>query len=183
MLFLVLADDLLFVYLGWEGVGLCSCLLIGFYKDRNSGAAALKAFVVTRAGDVFLAIGLFVLYRELGASTFTSCWCAPPRYSQAPCPVVRLPDAARRRGRQIRPAARCRPGWRTPSGPTPVSALIHAATMVTAGVYPSPAPTASSLLAPGSSIWWPWSVPSPWCSPVCRPGADRHQADPGFTPP
>ncbi|WP_042880703.1 proton-conducting transporter transmembrane domain-containing protein, partial [Aeromonas sp. ZOR0002] len=67
MLFLVLADDLLFVYLGWEGVGLCSYLLIGFYyKDRNNGAAALKAFVVTRVGDVFLAIGLFVLYRELG---------------------------------------------------------------------------------------------------------------------
>ncbi|MGL4794487.1 MAG: proton-conducting transporter membrane subunit, partial [Aeromonas jandaei] len=51
MLFLVLADDLLFVYLGWEGVGLCSYLLIGFYyKDRNNGAAALKAFIVTRVG-------------------------------------------------------------------------------------------------------------------------------------
>lgn len=67
MLFLVLADNLMFVYLGWEGVGLCSYLLIGFYyKDRNNIAAAMKAFIVTRVGDVFLAIGLFVLYRELG---------------------------------------------------------------------------------------------------------------------
>ena len=88
MLFLVLADDLLFVYLGWEGVGLCSYLLIGFYyKDRNNGAAALKAFVVTRVGDVFLAIGLFVLYRELGTLNIHELLVRAPRCSQtAPLP-------------------------------------------------------------------------------------------------
>jgi len=67
MLFLVLADDLLFLYFGWEGVGLCSYLLIGFwYKDPANDAAARKAFVVTRIGDTSMIIGLFVLYREFG---------------------------------------------------------------------------------------------------------------------
>ncbi|MGL4352061.1 MAG: proton-conducting transporter membrane subunit, partial [Plesiomonas shigelloides] len=67
MLFLVLGNDLLFVYLGWEGVGLCSYLLIGFYYQQSkNGAAAMKAFIVTRVGDVFLAIGLFILYQQLG---------------------------------------------------------------------------------------------------------------------
>lgn len=88
MLFLVLADDLLFIYLGWEGVGLCSYLLIGFYyKDRKNGAAALKAFVVTRVGDVFLAIGLFILYRNWAPSISTSCWFVPrPCLPRAPLP-------------------------------------------------------------------------------------------------
>ncbi|MCI0749441.1 MAG: NADH-quinone oxidoreductase subunit L, partial [Nevskiales bacterium] len=63
MLFLVLADDLLFLYFGWEGVGLCSYLLIGFwYRDPVNGVAAQKAFIVTRVGDALMVIGLFVLY-------------------------------------------------------------------------------------------------------------------------
>ena len=67
MLLLVLADDLLFLYLGWEGVGLCSYLLIGFYyRHPGNGAAALKAFIVTRAGDLVMAVGLFSLYQQLG---------------------------------------------------------------------------------------------------------------------
>ncbi len=67
MVVLVLADNLLLMYLGWEGVGLCSYLLIGFYyTDPKNGAAAMKAFVVTRVGDVFLAFALFILYNELG---------------------------------------------------------------------------------------------------------------------
>jgi len=67
MLFLVLGDNLLFLYFGWEGVGLCSYLLIGFwYQDPANGAAARKAFVVTRIGDALMAIGLFWLYRDLG---------------------------------------------------------------------------------------------------------------------
>src|SRR3546814_5609901 len=65
LLFLVLGDNLLFLYFGWEGVGLCSYLLIGFYySNRNNGNAALKAFVVTRIGDVFMAIGLFILFQQ-----------------------------------------------------------------------------------------------------------------------
>src|SRR5512144_74877 len=67
MLTLVLADNLLLLYLGWEGVGLCSYLLIGFwYKDPANGRAARKAFVVTRVGDTALAIGLFLLFTHLG---------------------------------------------------------------------------------------------------------------------
>ena len=67
MVVLVLADNLLLMYLGWEGVGLCSYLLIGFYyKDPANGAAAMKAFIVTRVGDVFTAFALFILYNELG---------------------------------------------------------------------------------------------------------------------
>lgn len=67
MLFLITGDNLLFIYFGWEGVGLCSYLLIGFYySNRNNGNAALKAFIVTRIGDVFMAIGLFILFQQLG---------------------------------------------------------------------------------------------------------------------
>ena len=67
MLMLVLADNLLLLYLGWEGVGLCSYLLIGFwYRDPANGLAARKAFIVTRVGDTAMAIGLFVLFTHLG---------------------------------------------------------------------------------------------------------------------
>ena len=67
MLMLVLADNLLSLYLGWEGVGLCSYLLIGFwYKDPANGRAARKAFIVTRVGDTAMAIGLFLLFTNLG---------------------------------------------------------------------------------------------------------------------
>ena len=67
MLFLVLGDNLLFLYFGWEGVGLASYLLIGFwYQNPENGAAARKAFVITRVGDTFMAIALFILFREFG---------------------------------------------------------------------------------------------------------------------
>ncbi|MFZ5866490.1 MAG: proton-conducting transporter membrane subunit, partial [Thermodesulfobacteriota bacterium] len=67
MLILVLADNLLFLYLGWEGVGLCSYLLIGFwYKERENARAAMKAFIITRVGDVGMAVGLFFIFSSLG---------------------------------------------------------------------------------------------------------------------
>ena len=67
MLILVLADNLLLLYLGWEGVGLCSYLLIGFwYQDPANGRAARKAFIVTRVGDTAMAVGLFLLFTQLG---------------------------------------------------------------------------------------------------------------------
>ncbi len=67
MLLLVLADDLVILFFGWEGVGLCSYLLIGFYyRDPKNGAAAMKAFIVTRVGDVLMLIGLFILFQEFG---------------------------------------------------------------------------------------------------------------------
>ena len=138
MLMLVLGDNLLVVYFGWEGVGLCSYLLIGFFHDDPAnGYAARKAFVVTRVGDVAFALGLFLLFRELhtleiaqvlhgaraawpdGSSTctliaFLLLGGAVGKSAQLPLQTW-LPDAM--------------------AGPTPVSALIHAATMVTAGVY------------------------------------------------
>ena len=135
---LVLADNLLFLYLGWEGVGLCSYLLIGFwYRDPVNGRAARKAFIVTRVGDTAMAIGLFLLFTHLGTLDIqplmqrrrnSGRWdrrCRSPRRrlllggavgKSAQLPLQTwLPDAM--------------------AGPTPVSALIHAATMVTAGVY------------------------------------------------
>ena len=138
MLFLVLADDLLFVYLGWEGVGLCSYLLIGFYyKDRNNGAAALKAFVVTRVGDVFLAIGLFILYQELGTLNIHDLLVRAPVMFAEGSPALSLACLMLLGGAVGKSAQLPLQTWLADAmaGPTPVSALIHAATMVTAGVY------------------------------------------------
>ncbi|MFN2223624.1 MAG: NADH-quinone oxidoreductase subunit L [Candidatus Promineifilaceae bacterium] len=138
MLVLVLADNMLLLYLGWEGVGLCSYLLIGFwYSDPKNGRAARKAFIVTRIGDAAMAVGLFLLYDNLGTldiqpmmaravaqwsvGSMLAVWTATMllggavgKSAQLPLQIW-LPDAM--------------------AGPTPVSALIHAATMVTAGVY------------------------------------------------
>jgi len=138
MLTLLLADNLLLLYLGWEGVGLCSYLLIGFwYRDPANGRAARKAFILTRVGDTALSIGLYLLFTHLGTLDIQSLmqrasaqWPAGSSYAvvaaflllggaigkSAQLPLqVWLPDAM--------------------AGPTPVSALLHAATMVTAGVY------------------------------------------------
>lgn len=140
MLVLVLADNLLLIYLGWEGVGLCSYLLIGFYyKDPKNGAAAMKAFIVTRIGDVFMAIGLFILYttfgtlniRELNA-IFTQPDIVSEHASAIYWAALMLVGGAFGKSAQLPLQT-----WLADAmaGPTPVSALIHAATMVTAGVY------------------------------------------------
>ena len=140
MLLLVMGDNLLLLFVGWEGVGLCSYLLIGFwYHDHNNTIAGNKAFIVNRIGDLGFIIGIFVLVAELGRQgiwtldfvelqkhvkmlqpgtitliTFLLFIGATGKSAQIPL-FVWLPDAM--------------------AGPTPVSALIHAATMVTAGVY------------------------------------------------
>ena len=148
MLFLVLGNNFLLMFLGWEGVGLCSFLLIGFWHDRKfevGGAdketsmttdAAKKAFVVNRIGDFGFLIGMFLIYTLFGTLTFTDVFSkaatlqsgssimfwitlclfigATGKSAQIPL-FVWLPDAM--------------------AGPTPVSALIHAATMVTSGIY------------------------------------------------
>ncbi len=137
MLNLVLADNLLLVFLGWEGVGLCSYLLIGFwYEKKFTGDAAKKAFVVNRIGDFGFLVAMFIIFVNFGTlqiSTFLESISgmyigsgllltisllfflgATGKSAQIPL-FVWLPDAM--------------------AGPTPVSALIHAATMVTAGVY------------------------------------------------
>jgi NADH-quinone oxidoreductase subunit L len=137
MLFLVLADNFLFIYAGWELVGLCSYLLIGFWFERPAAArAALKAFITTRVGDFSMMVGILIIFLHTGSLRFDEAFRsiqggaltgtlltaaavlvfggAIGKSAQVPLHVW-LPDAM--------------------EGPTPVSALIHAATMVAAGVY------------------------------------------------
>ncbi len=138
MLILVLADNFLLLFVGWEGVGLCSYLLIGFWYTKDSASnAGKKAFIVNRIGDFGVLIGMFLVFWTLGSLTFAEVFHKAPlvyttgaalptaiallfflgatgKSAQIPL-FVWLPDAM--------------------EGPTPVSALIHAATMVTAGVY------------------------------------------------
>ncbi len=139
MLLLILGDNLLVMFVGWEGVGLCSYLLIGFwFSDSEKAAAGMKAFIANRIGDAGFLLGIFVLFFTFGTvhfadllavlpGTVESGWVGPitlaclflfigatGKSAQIPL-YVWLPDAM--------------------AGPTPVSALIHAATMVTAGVY------------------------------------------------
>jgi NADH-quinone oxidoreductase subunit L len=138
MLFLVLADDLLFLYFGWEGVGLCSYLLIGFwYKDPANGAAARKAFVVTRVGDTSMLLGLFVLYHAFGTLNIAAILHAAPQVWSVGSPTATLACLLLLGGAVGKSAQLPLQTWLADAmaGPTPVSALIHAATMVTAGVY------------------------------------------------
>ncbi|MDG1733159.1 MAG: NADH-quinone oxidoreductase subunit L [Thalassotalea sp.] len=138
MLLLVLADNLVLLYLGWEGVGLCSFLLIGFwYQKPENAMAAKKAFIVTRVGDTFLAIGLFLLFREVGSLTITDIMSNPDLSTLANNDMafwicLLFVGGAVGKSAQL-PLQTWLPD--AMAGPTPVSALIHAATMVTAGVY------------------------------------------------
>ncbi len=138
MVVLVLADNLMLLYLGWEGVGLCSYLLIGFYyTDPKNGAAAMKAFIVTRVGDVFLAIGLFILYNELGTLNIRELMVLAPQQLEVGSPAITWATLMLLGGAVGKSAQLPLQTWLADAmaGPTPVSALIHAATMVTAGVY------------------------------------------------
>jgi NADH-quinone oxidoreductase subunit L len=135
MLVIALANNLIFVYLGWEGVGFCSYALIGFwYSDPVKATAGKKAFIMTRVGDIAFGVALALLFAHFGTFAITDInpqasslstglatlltllllWAAMGKSAQLPL-TTWLPDAM--------------------AGPTPVSALIHAATMVTAGVY------------------------------------------------
>src|SRR5579884_3319843 len=138
MLVLVLADNLLFLYLGWEGVGLCSYLLIGFwYRDPINANAGRKAFIVTRVGDTAMAIGLFLIATRLGTLDIQALM----QRAAATWPVgsaLPIAAAALLLGGAVGKSAQLPLQTWLPdamAGPTPVSALIHAATMVTAGVY------------------------------------------------
>ena len=135
-----MGNNFILLYLGWEGVGLASYLLIGYYYPRPSAvAAAKKAFITNRIGDFGLAIGIFLIYQYFGTVEFTPMFAQAQAIAKPSIPLllsvcipfclmlgafgksaqfplhVWLPDAM--------------------EGPTPVSALIHAATMVTAGIY------------------------------------------------
>jgi NADH-quinone oxidoreductase subunit L len=156
MLLLVLGENLLVMFVGWEGVGLCSYLLIGFwFKDPEKAAAGMKAFVTNRIGDAGFLLGIFLLYATFGTISFSELaqlmpgaaevgWTGPITLSclflfigatgkSAQIPLyVWLPDAM--------------------AGPTPVSALIHAATMVTAGVYMIVRMSPIFILAPNAML-------------------------------
>jgi NADH-quinone oxidoreductase subunit L len=138
MLTLVLADNLLLLYLGWEGVGICSYLLIGFwYKDKANGYAARKAFVVTRVGDTAFALALFLLFSNLGTLQIQELMVRAGQ-QWAPGSVLAVAAAALLLGGAVGKSAQLPLQTWLPdamAGPSPVSALIHAATMVTAGVY------------------------------------------------
>ncbi len=156
MLFLVLADNFLFMYTAWEMVGLCSYLLIGFWFERPAAArAALKAFITTRVGDFSMMIGILILFVHTGTLAFSGIFKgieagqiggpllvaaavlvfggAVGKSAQVPLHVW-LPDAM--------------------EGPTPVSALIHAATMVAAGVYLVARTYPLFLLSAGHQALW-----------------------------
>jgi NADH-quinone oxidoreductase subunit L len=138
MLFLVLGDNLLFLFFGWEGVGLCSYLLIGFwYKDPANGTAARKAFIVTRVGDALFAIGLFWLFRDLGTLDIQQSVLLAHRHFVLGGPEITAITLLLLGGAVGKSAQLPLQTWLPDAmaGPTPVSALIHAATMVTAGVY------------------------------------------------
>jgi NADH-quinone oxidoreductase subunit L len=138
MLLLVMADNLLLLYLGWEGVGVCSYLLVGFwYRDPNNGKAARKAFVVTRIGDTAMALGLFLLFTELGTLDIQPLMAAANDQWQVGDTLPILATALLLGGAVGKSAQLPLHTWLPDAmaGPTPVSALIHAATMVTAGVY------------------------------------------------
>ena len=135
MLNLVLANNLPVLFLGWEGVGLCSYLLIGFwYTDFANSEAANKAFIVNRIGDFAFLMAMFLLFRELGSLDFETLLADPGVLSQSTLnwSVLLLFIGATGKSAQI-PLFTWLPD--AMAGPTPVSALIHAATMVTSGLY------------------------------------------------
>jgi NADH-quinone oxidoreductase subunit L len=135
MLTLVLADNYLVLFLGWEGVGLASYLLIGFWQHKPSAAvAAKKAFVVNRVGDIGMALGTMLAFATFGTVTFAGVSAASEQASQTTMTVLGLLFLLAACGKSAQVPLQ---SWLLDAmeGPTPVSALIHAATMVTAGVY------------------------------------------------
>ena len=157
MILLVLGDNLLLLYLGWEGVGICSYLLIGFYfQDRANGRAAIKAFTVTRVGDVFLAFGLFLLFREFGTLNIQEIITRAPEVFEVNNPIMILTTMMLVGGAMGKSAQLPLHTWLADAmaGPTPVSALIHAATMVTAGVYLIARMHPLFMLTPGILLYW-----------------------------
>jgi NADH-quinone oxidoreductase subunit L len=138
MLTLVLADNFLLMFVGWEGVGLCSYLLIGFWYERPSATeAGKKAFVVNRIGDFGFLLGMFFLFSYGGSLNYERLFAAAPHVFMAGGVVITTATLLLFLGATGKSAQIPLYTWLPDAmeGPTPVSALIHAATMVTAGVY------------------------------------------------
>ncbi|WP_432587173.1 NADH-quinone oxidoreductase subunit L [Streptomyces sp. HD1123-B1] len=135
MLLLVLADNYLLLYVGWEGVGLASYLLIGFWQHKPSAAtAAKKAFIVNRVGDVGLSIAIMLMFTTFGSFAFAPVLAEADRAGEGKLTAIGLMLLLAACGKSAQVPLQ---SWLGDAmeGPTPVSALIHAATMVTAGVY------------------------------------------------
>jgi NADH-quinone oxidoreductase subunit L len=135
MLVLVLADNFLLLYLGWEGVGLCSYLLIGFWFERKTAAdAAKKAFITTRIGDSAFLIGILLIWLKFHSLDFDAVFGGAHGLASGTATVIAVLLFAGAVGKSAQLPLHV---WLPDAmeGPTPVSALIHAATMVTAGVY------------------------------------------------
>ncbi|SNS27366.1 NADH-quinone oxidoreductase subunit L [Rhodococcoides kyotonense] len=135
MLLLVTADNFLGLYVGWEGVGLASYLLIGFWQYKPSAAtAAKKAFVVNRVGDIGLMVALMIMFTTFGSVSFSDVFGAVEETSSGTLTALGLVLLLAACGKSAQVPLQ---SWLGDAmeGPTPVSALIHAATMVTAGVY------------------------------------------------
>ncbi|WP_338892761.1 NADH-quinone oxidoreductase subunit L [Rhodococcus sovatensis] len=135
MLLLVTADNFLGLYVGWEGVGLASYLLIGFWQHKPSAAtAAKKAFVVNRVGDIGLMIALMIMFANFGSVSFTDVFAGVDSASTGTLTALGFVLLLAACGKSAQVPLQ---SWLGDAmeGPTPVSALIHAATMVTAGVY------------------------------------------------
>jgi NADH-quinone oxidoreductase subunit L len=135
MLLLVVADNYVLLYVGWEGVGLASYLLIGFWYHKPSAAtAAKKAFVMNRVGDAGLALGMFLMFSTFGTISYAGVFAGAPAASHG---VLNAMGLLLLLGACAKSAQVPLQAWLGDAmeGPTPVSALIHAATMVTAGVY------------------------------------------------
>ena len=135
MLTLVLADSYLVLFLGWEGVGLASYLLISFWQHKPSAAAAgRKAFVVNRVGDLGMAMAIFTMLSLFGSTAFSAVSLGAPRLDAGTATLLGCLLLVGACGKSAQVPLQ---SWLLDAmeGPTPVSALIHAATMVTAGVY------------------------------------------------
>ena len=145
MLCLVVSDNFLQLFFGWEGVGLCSYLLIGFwFKKETANNAAIKAFIVNRVGDFGLAIGIFIIFLIFGTLNYEEIFLLVPEYTKinlsffgSELNVITLICVFLFIGAMGKSAQFLLHTWLPDAmeGPTPVSALIHAATMVTAGVF------------------------------------------------
>ncbi|HWR81700.1 MAG TPA: NADH-quinone oxidoreductase subunit L [Candidatus Deferrimicrobium sp.] len=151
MLTLVLADSFVLMFVGWEGVGLCSYLLIGFWFERKSASdAGKKAFIVNRIGDFGFLIGMFIIFWEVGSLHFGTVMHAAPSVFAAGGALITTACILLFVGAVGKSAQIPLFVWLPDAmeGPTPVSALIHAATMVTAGVYMIARASALFMLAP-----------------------------------
>ncbi|WP_405011943.1 NADH-quinone oxidoreductase subunit L [Kitasatospora sp. NBC_01539] len=152
MLLLVLADNYLLLYVGWEGVGLASYLLIGFWQHKPAAAtAAKKAFIVNRVGDMGLSIAIMLMFVEFGSFTFGPVFGAADTASEGKLTAIGLMLLLAACGKSAQVPLQ---SWLGDAmeGPTPVSALIHAATMVTAGVYLITRSSAVFDLAPDARL-------------------------------